>query len=254
MQGVRDGPERLGVSGVRAAVCDKCHGATCLRGGAADGHKAGRNFFQLLIPLDALAFHHVSGLEYQLIFGVAVIADWHGDAQRKVLNVVKDTLADAGHINAQVGEVVFFEKLLNLFGLPAEIHAFPVEHPQDAEFLTGKQRRGDNHKTGKITAAGRVKAAPDFPVTKGARGVWFMILPGFGFHRAGFKVAIAENGVLTVHEHAHVEHVERGRVIAVAQLLNAGQVEAARNGIFHRNDVTPLAIRAKATAVTHLIK
>ncbi len=74
------------------------------------------------------------------------------------------------------------------------------------------------------------------------------------FHAAGFSVGKAENGIFTVHEHAHIEHVESGCVVAVAQLLDVGQIEAARNSILHSNDVAPLAIRTNPPAVAQFIK
>ena len=81
-----------------------------------------------------------------------------------------------------------------------------------------------------------------------------MILPGVHLHAARFQVGKTENGILAVHEHAHVKHVECGGVVAVAQLLDVGQIEATRNGILHGDDVAPLAIRAEPAAVPHFIK
>lgn len=171
-----------------------------------------------------------------------------------MLDVVKNTLANAGNVHSQIGEVIFFKQEFDLPGLIAEVHTLPVNDLQNAEFLCGVHRRGNNHKTRQIAAACRVKASPYRPVTKWPRSVRVVILPGVHLHTAGFQVRKAEYGILAVHEHAHIEHVEGGRVVAVAQLLDVGQVEAARNGILHRDDIAPLTVRAKPSAVAHFIK
>ncbi len=254
MQGVGYRPERFGVSCVLAAVCNKGHGVTALRGCAAYGHKAGRDLFQVFVPFNSLTFDHASRLQYQLIFCVQVVTNGDGHTHGKMLNVVKNALANTGNVHAQIGEVVFFKQLLDLLCLVPEVHPFPVNHLQNAEFLHGEHRRRHNHKTGQIPAASRIKAAPYWPVTKWPGGVRVMILPGIHFHAAGFQVGKAENGIFIVHEHAHIEHVESGCVVAVAQLLDVGQIEAARNSILHRNDVAPLAIRTNPPAVAQFIK
>ena len=162
MQGVGDCPECLCVASVLAAVCDKGHGVTALRGGTPHGHKAGRDFLQIFVPLDTLAFHHVRGLQYQLVFGVHVVANRNNNLHGKVLDVVKYPLADPGHVHAQIREVVLVKQLFDLLCLVAEVHSFPVNHLQHTEFFHGKHRRGDDDETRQIAAACRVKAAPDW--------------------------------------------------------------------------------------------
>ncbi|MBS9433007.1 hypothetical protein EAE92_10535 [Photorhabdus hainanensis] len=51
-----------------------------------------------------------------------------------------------------------------------------------------------------------------------------------------------------------VQHVKCVWVIAVPQFFNGCQVESTLNGIFQRNDVTPLTIRAITATITQFIK
>lgn len=162
--------------------------ATALRGGAAYSHKAGRDLFQVLVPFNTLTFHHVRRFQYQLIFRVHVVTNGDGHAHGKMLDVVKNTLANTGNVNSQIGEVVFFKQEFDLPGLIAEVHALPVNDLQNAEFLCGIHRRGNNHKTRQIAATCRVKASPYWPVTKWPRSVRVVILPGVHLHTAGFQV------------------------------------------------------------------
>lgn len=96
MQGVGYRPERFGVSCVLAAVCNKGHGIAALCGCAAHGHKAGRDLFQVFVPFNSLTFDHVSRLQYQLIFRVQVVTNGDGHTHGKMLNVVKNALANTG--------------------------------------------------------------------------------------------------------------------------------------------------------------
>lgn len=105
MQGVGNRPERLRVASVLAAVSDKCHGVTALRGGAAYSHKAGRDLFQVFVPFNTLAFHHVRRFQYQLIFRVHVVTNGDGHAHGKMLDVVKNPLANTGNVHSQICEV-----------------------------------------------------------------------------------------------------------------------------------------------------
>lgn len=102
MQGVGNGPERLCVASVLAAVSDKCHGVTALRGGAAYSHKAGRDLFQVFVPFNTLAFHHVRRFQYQLIFRVHVVTNGDGHTHGKMLDVVKNPLANTGNVHSQI--------------------------------------------------------------------------------------------------------------------------------------------------------
>ena len=70
-----------------------------------------------------------------------------------MLDIVKNTLANAGNVNAQIREVVFFKQLFDLFCLVSEVNSLPVNHFQNAEFLHGKHRRGDNDETRQIADA-----------------------------------------------------------------------------------------------------
>lgn len=110
MQGVGDCPECLCVTSVLAAVCDKRHGVAALCGGSAHGHKTGRDLFQVFVPFNALAFHHVCRLQYQLVFGVHVVTNGDGHTHGEMLDIVKNTLANAGNVNAQIPAPVWWMK------------------------------------------------------------------------------------------------------------------------------------------------
>lgn len=98
MQSVGYRPERFSVSCVLAAVCNKGHGIAALCGCAAYGHKAGRDLFQVFVPFNSLTFDHVSCLQYQLIFRVQVVTNGDGHTHGKMLNVVKNALANTGDL------------------------------------------------------------------------------------------------------------------------------------------------------------
>lgn len=102
MQTVGNRPECLCVAGILAAVSDKRHGVAALCGGSAHRHKAGGDLFHIFIPLNTLAFHHVHRFQYQLIFCVQVVTNGDGHAHGKMLNVVKNTLANAGNVHPQI--------------------------------------------------------------------------------------------------------------------------------------------------------
>ncbi|MBH4410132.1 phage regulatory CII family protein [Pseudomonas aeruginosa] len=73
---------------------------------------------------------------------------------------------------------------------------------------------------------GQINCLPSVPVNNATEAnMQFCALNA----TANVGAIAGEHRILAVHEHAHVKHVERGGVVAVAQLLDVGQIEASCN-------------------------
>ncbi len=257
---MRDRKELVGMAGFGAAVGDEGHRPAFGGGGVADGHKAGRNPPVFGIPEQPAMLHQVNHFADQLGFTFQGVGDGHHHPPGKLLHQFADVIADAGVINADMGDAVPFGVLPDALHLPAPVKSVPGVHPQHTENLPLHCRRGNDNKTGRICGSRRIIAGPHLAIAKRSRHVRVMVLPFADVRQAPFNLREAEDGVAGIDELAHVELVKGVPAVLFPDFLNVDEYQRGITGggggdfhvpdrFFNRGDKPPVVIRAHHPAL-----
>ena len=151
-------------------------------------------------------------------------------------DLLENADAGAGHVDADVLEVVAAHKFPDAFGLPEVGLVEPFvacDQPVCAAFL---ERRGYDDEAGVVTAPGRVIASPDRHVAERPLRVRVKVRPCFRVRITLFEIGQLEHGLGVVNELAHEEVPELVPGVFKAQGVNVEEVAAARDRVFQRDD------------------
>lgn len=257
---VRDRKELVGMAGFGAAVGDEGHRSAFCGGGVTDGHEAGCNAPIFGIPEQPAVLHQVNHFADQLGFAFQGVGDGHHHAAGELLHQFADVIADAGVIDADMGDAVPLNVFPDAFHLPAPVKAVPGVHPQHAEDFPLHHRRGDDNETGRIRGSGRVISGPDFAIAEGAGRIRIVVLPFTDAGQTAFNLREAEDGVAGIDELAHIELVKGVAAVLFPDFFKVDEYQRGITGggrgdfhvahrLFNRGDKPPVVIRAHHPAL-----
>lgn len=200
------------------------------------------------VPLHPARLDDVLGFEHKRGFRLEAVVDRLGpwvEVAHQVIHADTHT----GCIDTDVLDVETLGELLDLCGLMGERLPSPAVLLQDPELSTRFSRWRDDHAGRIVPGTARVVAQPDWRVAERTFGGRVVIVPEAKVGVGLFEVSQAEHRLGAVDELAHEQLLEAFFVVLQAQAVDIEQIAAAGNGIFQRDDLAPLAIRAQRARV-----
>lgn len=162
----------------------------------------------------------------------------------KRANQLENTNTEAGCIDTDILDVVFFGELANGFGLCGEVHAFPLVTLQNAELAPGDNRRREHHAPGAVATVRGVVANPYRAGAERVVGERRKVFPLFqAVDHAALQILEREHRRLVVNELAHKQVTEIVDAVFLPELLKVKQRTAPGERILNGDYLPPLAVR-----------